>query len=99
MGITLSNEEIKETIENLPMLKATRINIGNQAFKLLGDLQIRQALLSEFPFIETFLYEAIWIPDGVARPSKGIVNNPGISAYKDSEPVNRSRTSPIIRST
>lgn len=34
VGITLNNEELKKSIENLPVEDATIINIGERAFKL-----------------------------------------------------------------
>lgn len=35
IGITLNNEELRETIEQLPPEVANVINVGNRAFKLL----------------------------------------------------------------
>ena len=37
VGITLNNEELKKSIENIPEEDATIINIGERAFKLFDD--------------------------------------------------------------
>ncbi|MEO2527937.1 hypothetical protein [Enterocloster clostridioformis] len=37
VGITLNNEELKKSIENLPEEEATIIYIGERAFKLFDD--------------------------------------------------------------
>lgn len=37
VGITLNNEELKKSIENLPEEEATIISIGERAFKLFDD--------------------------------------------------------------
>ncbi|NYB73423.1 GNAT family N-acetyltransferase [Sedimentibacter hydroxybenzoicus DSM 7310] len=83
VGITLNNEELKTSIENLPKLDATIIDVGDQAFQLLDKLIIRQARLSEFPLLKDFLYEAIFVPYGNTPPSKQILLESGISAYID----------------
>ncbi|MDF3005316.1 MAG: hypothetical protein K0S22_1788 [Oscillospiraceae bacterium] len=37
IGITLNNEELRDSIENLPKRDATIINVGDRAFQLLND--------------------------------------------------------------
>lgn len=39
---------------------------------------IREIKESEYPLLNEFIYEAIFIPEGVAAPSKSIINNPDI---------------------
>ena len=42
---------------------------------------IRQIYKSEYPLLNDFLYEAIFIPDGVTPPPKSIINSPELSVY------------------
>lgn len=45
--------------------------------------QIRDLRAEETPLLETFLYEAIFIPDGVTPPPRSIVCDPSLSCYID----------------
>lgn len=83
VGITLNNEEVRETIETLPKLDATIINVGDRAFQLLDVLTVRQAHLSEYSQMKKFLYEAIFVPPGVSPPDKQVLLEQKISAYID----------------
>ena len=42
---------------------------------------IRQIYKSEYPLLNDFLYEAIFIPDGVSPPPKSIINSPELQVY------------------
>ena len=42
---------------------------------------IRAMRETEHPLLENFLYEAIFIPEGVAPPPKSIVNTPELQVY------------------
>ncbi len=42
---------------------------------------IREIKSSEYPLLEDFLYEAIFIPDGVAPPPRSIVQEPELQVY------------------
>lgn len=42
---------------------------------------IRDIKESEYPLLNEFIYEAIFIPEGVATPPKSIINNPDIQVY------------------
>lgn len=42
---------------------------------------IREIKPSEYPLLEDFLYEAIFIPDGIESPSKSIVQEPELQIY------------------
>ena len=42
---------------------------------------IRQIYKSEYPLLNDFLYEAIFIPDGVTPPPKSIINSPELQVY------------------
>lgn len=42
---------------------------------------IRKIKESEYPLLENFLYEAIFVPEGVEPPPKSIVNTPELQVY------------------
>ena len=42
---------------------------------------IREIKESEIPLLSEFVYEAIFTPDGMARPAKSIVEHPAIQVY------------------
>jgi len=45
------------------------------------DYVIRTMKKSEYPLLDNFIYEAIYIPEGVAAPAKTVINNPDIQVY------------------
>lgn len=45
------------------------------------DYIIRKIKESEIPVLSDFLYEAIFIPDGVEPPPRGIINQPELQIY------------------
>jgi len=45
------------------------------------DYVIRAIKESEYPLLDDFIYEAIFIPDGVEAPEKSIINNPDLQVY------------------
>ena len=45
------------------------------------EYKIRELKLEEAKVLDTFLYEAIYIPQGVASPSKEIINKPELQIY------------------
>ncbi len=45
--------------------------------------QIRSLRAEETPMLENFLYEAIFIPEGVTPPPRSIVRDPSLSCYID----------------
>ena len=45
------------------------------------DYIIRAMKETEYPLLEDFLYEAIFIPEGVEPPPKSIVNTPELQVY------------------
>ena len=45
------------------------------------DYQIREIRKSEYPILSDFLYEAIFIPEGMNRPPKSIINQPELQVY------------------
>lgn len=44
---------------------------------------IREIKKYEYPLLADFLYEAIYIPDGVEPPSKSIITSPELQVYID----------------
>lgn len=45
------------------------------------DYRIREIRQAEYPILDEFLYEAIFIPDGVEAPPKSIVGKPELQVY------------------
>ncbi len=45
------------------------------------DYKIREIRESEYPLLGDFLYEAVFIPDGVQPPDKSIINLPELQVY------------------
>ena len=45
------------------------------------DYIIREIKKAEYDLLNDFLYEAIYIPDGVEPPPKSIINCPGLQEY------------------
>ena len=42
---------------------------------------IREMLTTEYPLLNDFLYEAIFIPDGVKPPPRSIIDSPELQVY------------------
>ena len=45
------------------------------------DYQIRTIRESEYSLLKDFLYEAIFVPEGVPAPSRSIINRPELQIY------------------
>lgn len=45
------------------------------------DYQIREIRASEYPILSDFLYEAIFIPEGMEKPPKSIIEKPELQLY------------------
>ncbi len=45
------------------------------------DYQIREIRESEYPILSDFLYEAIFIPEGMEKPPKSIIEQPELQIY------------------
>lgn len=45
------------------------------------DYQIREMRENEYPILSDFLYEAIFIPEGMEKPSKSIIRQPELQIY------------------
>lgn len=45
------------------------------------NYSIREMKATEYPLLNDFLYEAIFIPDGVEVPPKSIINSPELQVY------------------
>lgn len=44
---------------------------------------IRKMTVSEYPMLNDFLYEAIFIPDGIEPPPRNIITSPELQIYVD----------------
>lgn len=45
------------------------------------DYRIREISKEEYPLLENFLYEAIFVPEGMAAPPKSILKQPELQVY------------------
>jgi len=45
------------------------------------DYKIREIRENEYPILSDFLYEAIFIPEGMEKPSKSIIQQPELQIY------------------
>lgn len=45
------------------------------------NYKIREINAAEYPLLEDFLYEAIFIPQGVEPPPRSIINNDELQVY------------------
>lgn len=45
------------------------------------DYRIREIRQEEYPILDEFLYEAIFIPDGVEEPPRSIIRQPELQVY------------------
>ena len=46
-----------------------------------GGYKIREIRKNEYPILTEFLYEAIFIPEGVDKPPKSIIEQPELQVY------------------
>lgn len=54
--------------------------IGNLP-EVIMDYKIRKISEEEYRLLEDFLYEAIFVPEGMSAPSKSIINQPELQVY------------------
>ena len=45
------------------------------------DVTIRKIQKQEYPLLDNFLYEAIFVPEGIEPPPKTIITSPGLQVY------------------
>ena len=45
------------------------------------DYKIREIRKNEYPILSDFLYEAIFIPEGMGKPPKSIIDQPELQVY------------------
>lgn len=62
-------------LDNIPV----NVNIFSGGDNM--DYVIRPMKAAEYPLLSDFLYEAIFIPEGVEPPSKEIINTPELQVY------------------
>ena len=47
------------------------------------EYSIRKMTVSDYPILNDFLYEAIFIPDGIESPPRNIITSPELQIYVD----------------
>lgn len=45
------------------------------------DVAIRKIQKQEYPLLNNFLYEVIWVPEGIEPPPKTIITSPKLQVY------------------
>ena len=45
------------------------------------DVTIRKIQKQEYPLLDNFLYEAIFVPEGIEPPPKTIITSPELQVY------------------
>ncbi len=45
------------------------------------DYTIREIQKQEYPLLDNFLYEAIFVPEGIAPPPKSVIKSPELQVY------------------
>lgn len=49
--------------------------------RIIVDYKIREIKKREYPILSEFLYEAIFIPEGMEKPPKSIIEQPELQVY------------------
>ena len=57
------------------------LNWADVRFYIDMDYKIREIKKNEYPILSDFLYEAIFIPEGMDKPLKSIIKQPELQAY------------------
>lgn len=57
------------------------IELADVRFYLDMDYKIREIRKNEYPILADFLYEAIFIPEGMDKPPKSIIERPELQIY------------------
>ncbi len=70
-----------EYLSHVAMIERTFTAHKLPEFFCSGIVQFRQIRINETPLLDDFLYEAIFIPDGVAAPPKSIIENEDLQVY------------------
>lgn len=55
--------------------------INRDLQEMAMNYKIREILKEEYSLLENFLYEAIFVPDGMSAPPKSIINQPELQVY------------------
>ena len=50
-------------------------------FYINKDYKIREIRKNEYPILSDFLYEAIFIPEGMDKPPKSFIEQPELQIY------------------
>ena len=70
-----------EYLSHVAMIERTFAAAKQSEFFLATDVQLRPIEMTEIPLLDNFLYEAIFIPEGVPAPSKSIIDNEELQVY------------------
>ncbi len=65
----------------MPLRRAADALLTDVRFYVDMDYKIREIRINEYPILSDFLYEAIFIPDGMDRPPKSIIERPELQVY------------------
>ena len=57
------------------------LNWADVRFYIDMDYKIREIKKNEYPILSDFLYEAIFIPEGMDKPPKSIIEQPELQVY------------------
>lgn len=70
-----------EYLSHVAMIERSFAAPKQPEFFCLGMVQFRKMRTDEIPLLDDFLYEAIFIPDGVPAPPKSIIGNEDLQVY------------------
>ena len=57
------------------------VELADVRFFIDMDFKIREIKKNEYPILSDFLYEAIFIPEGMDKPPKSIIEQPELQVY------------------
>lgn len=57
------------------------VELADVRFFIDMDFKIREIKKNEYPILSDFLYEAIFIPEGMDKPPKSIIEQPKLQVY------------------
>ena len=57
------------------------VELADVRFFIDMDFKIREIKKNEYPILSDFLYEAIFIPEGMDKPPNSIIEQPELQVY------------------
>lgn len=70
-----------EYLSHVVMIERTFAALKRPEFFLARNVQLRQIEMTEIPLLDNFLYEAIFIPEGVPASPKSIIDSEELQVY------------------